>query len=108
MLVRRTYLNHRNVTPECSAAVEFLRLAEEYRDVVGISGLHALADIGSYKESLVEEDSFEFRVCIRSRSFGMEVVDAYILKFSCLSSLAECVDQYAGSACDAAKMNVVA
>jgi hypothetical protein len=38
----------------------------------------------------------------------MEVVDAYILKFSCLSSSTEGINQYAGSAGYAAKMNVVA
>ena len=107
MLVRRTYLDHSHVASECSAAVKLLCLAEEYRDVVRISCLDALADIATHDACLVEEDAAEFRICVWGRSFGVEVVDAYILKFTCLASAAKRLDKNAWSAGNAAQMDVV-
>ena len=108
MLVRRTYLDHCDVAAEGSASVELLGLAEEYRNIVGISCLHALAHISSYEESLMEEDAAEFRISIWRRAFGVKVVDAYILKFSCFTSSTEGLDEDAWCACDAAEVDVVA
>ena len=107
VLVRRTNLDHGNVASEGAATVELLCLAEEYRNVVCISGLHSFADIGSDEECLMEEDSVIFRIGIWCRAFCMEMVDAYILKFSGITSSAESLDQYLWSACYAAQMDVV-
>ena len=108
MLVRRAYLDHCDVAAECSASVQLLRLAEEYRDVVRISGLDALAHVSSDEERLVEEDSAEFRICVRRCAFCVEMVDAHILKLSCLTSSAKCLDEETWGACNAAQMNMVA
>jgi hypothetical protein len=108
MLVRRTYLDHRDIASECSAAVKLLCLAEEYRDIVRVSGLDTLADVASDKESLMEEDAAELRIGIWSRSFRMEMVDAYILKFSCFTSSAEGFDKDTWSAGNAAEVDMIA
>ena len=102
MLVRRAYLDHCDVAAECSASVQLLRLTEEYGDVVRISCLNALAHVSSDEERLVEEDSAEFRICVRRRAFCMEMVDADILEFSSVSSFAKCVDKDSWGACHAA------
>ena len=108
MLVRRAYLDHRNVTSESPAAVQLLGLAQEYRDVVGISGLDALADVPAYEESLVEEYSVELRIGVRSRTFRVEMVDADILKLTGFSSSAEGFDKDARRTCHTAQMDMVA
>ena len=108
VLVRRAYLDHRDVAAESSASVELLRLAEEYRDVVGIAGLDALAYVRTYEEGLMEENSVVLFVCIWCGSLGVEVMDAYILKFSCVTSSAEGLDKNLRCACNAAEMDVIA
>ena len=108
MLVRRTYLDHCHIAAESSATVQLLCLAEEYRDIVRISCLHALADIAAYEECLMEEYPAELRISIWRRPFGVKMVDAYILKFSCLSSSAEGFNENAWCACNAAEVDMVA
>jgi hypothetical protein len=108
VLVRRAYLDHSYVAAKGSATIKFLSLAEEDRDIVGISCLDTLADIGSYEKRLMEEDSVEFRICVWGSSFSVEVVDAYILKFTGLTSAAKCLDKDTWSACHAAQMDMVA
>jgi hypothetical protein len=56
----------------------------------------------------VEENAVEFRICIWSGTLGVKMVDAYILKFTGLSSAAERLDKDAWGTCDTAQMNVVA
>jgi hypothetical protein len=70
--------------------------------------LYALADIRSYEESLMEEDSVIFRICIWCGTFCMEMVDAYILKFSCFTSSAEGFDKDTWSAGNAAEVDMIA
>ena len=108
VLVRRTYLDHGNVATQGSASVQFLSFAEEYRNIVRISGLYALADVATDKECLVEEYSAEFRICVWSRSFGVEVMDPDILKLTGFASRTKCIYKHSWSACNTAQMNVVA
>jgi hypothetical protein len=56
----------------------------------------------------VEEYSFKLRIRIWGLTFCVEMVDAYILQFPGLSSLAEGLDKYTWCACYAAEVNVVA
>jgi len=108
MLVRRTYLDHRHIASECSAAVKFLGFAQKDRNVVRVSCLDALADIGSDKECLMEEDSVKLGISVWSWPFRMKMMDAYILKFPPFSACAECIDKYAWRTCHTAQMNMVA
>ena len=107
VLVWRTDLYHRYITPQCSATVQFLGLAESYRDIVRVSALDARAHIRPYEKSLVKEYSVEFRVCVGGWAFGVQVMYPDIFQFSCFSSAAECFDQYLRCACNAAEMDVV-
>ena len=108
MLVRRADLNHRHVASEGSAAVELLGLAQEYRNIVCISRLNTLAHIRSDEECLMEEDSVIFRVCIRSCTLGVEVMDAHILKFTSVAPLAKGFDEDSWCTCHTAQMDMVA
>ena len=107
MLVRRTDLYHGHVARQGSAAVELLRFAQKYRNIVRISLLDALADIGPYEETLMEEYAFEFRVSIRSRPLGVEMMDFHVPEFSGFASAAHSVDQDLRGAGHAAQMYVV-
>ena len=80
----------------------------KYRNVVGISGLYALAHVRSNKECLVEEDTIELRVCVWSRALCVEMVDAYVAQFSCLTSGTKCINKYSWRTCNAAQVYVVA
>ena len=108
MFVRRAYLYHCNIARKCSATVEFLRLAQEYRDVVGISFLDTFADIGSDEKSLVEKNAFKLRVCIRGWTFGVKMVHFHISNFSGFPSATHCIDQDLRCAGHAAQVHVVA
>jgi hypothetical protein len=56
----------------------------------------------------VEEDAVILFFCVWSRSLGVEMMDAYILKFSCVTSSAEGLDKNLRCACNAAEMDVIA
>ena len=107
MPVRRTHLDHCHIAPQCAAAVELLSLAEEYRNVVGISALDAMTYIGPDEESLMEEYPIEFRVGVWGGTFGVQMVYAHIFQFSCLSSAAQCLYQYLRSTRHTAQVDVV-
>ncbi len=107
VLVRRADLNHRNVAPQCSASVEFLCLAEEHRNIVGISALDSLAYIRSYEKALMKENPVKLRVGIWCGAFCVKVVDADILKFTSFPSFAESVNKQPWGACDTAQMHMV-
>ncbi len=107
VLVRRADLNHCHVAPQCSASVEFLRLAEEYRNIVGISALDSLAYIRSYEKALMKENPVKLRVGIWCGAFCVKVVDADILKFTSFPSFAESVNKQPWCACDTAQMHMV-
>ena len=107
VLVRWADLDHRHIAWQCTATVEFLGLAQEYRYVVGVSGLHTLAYISAHKETLMEEYSVKFRVCIWSRTLCVKMVDSYVLQFSGSASFAQCVNEDSRSTCNAAQMYMV-
>ena len=107
MLVRRTYLYHSHIAWKSTASVQLLCLAQEYRDIVGISRLYRLAYVGSDEESLMEEDTVKFRVGIRCRTFCVKMMDTNVLQLSSFTSCAKCIDEYFRCTCDAAEMNVV-
>jgi hypothetical protein len=79
-------LNHSYIAWKSSAAIKFLSLAEEYRDIVSITSLNTLTHIGAYEKCLVEKDSIILWIRIWCRTFCMQMVDADVTKFSGISS----------------------
>ena len=108
VLVRRTYLDHRHIAAQGSAAVQLLGFAEEDRNIVCVAGLDALADIGSDKECLMEEDSVILRICVWRWTLGMQMMYADILKFTPVTSGAKSFNQHPWGTCHAAEMHMVA
>ena len=58
------------------------------RKVVRITGIDVLADIRAYEETLLEEDAFILRFAIRSRAFGVEMVEVQICDISRIGTAA--------------------
>ena len=108
MLVRRTNLNHGNIAWQGTAAVQPLGFAQENGDIVRITALNALAHICPDEEALMEEYAFVFSIGVRGRTFGVEVVYAYIPDFSCIGTLAKCLDEHLWRTGNAAQVDVVA
>lgn len=107
VLVHRRYLNHGDVARKDTAAVELLCLAQKDWNVVGPTCLHVFADIAAYKESLMEESALKTLFGVRSRTFGMEVMDAYVFQFAGFSAAAESLNEHLRCAGNTAQMNVV-
>ena len=108
VLVRGRNLDHGHVARYGAATVETLCLAQEDRNVVGISALGHLADVAAHEERVELEDAFELLVGIGGRALGVEVVDVYILQFTGFAALAHGVDQALGSRSYGAQMHVIA
>ena len=88
MFIRRADLDHCHIARQGAAAVEFLCLAKEDRNIVCISGLNSLADVASNEESLVEEHSVVFRIGVWCRALCVQVVDAHVTELTCVASAA--------------------
>ena len=83
-------------------------LAQEDRNVVGISGLHSGTSVCPDEKALMKEYAFVFRIGVRGRAFGVEVVYAYIPDFSCIGTPAKCLDEHLWRTGNAAQVDVVA
>ena len=86
--VRERYVDKGCAQFDESAAVEFLALSEMDRKVVRLTLIDFLADIRAYEETLLEEDAFILRFAIRSRAFGVEMVEVQICDISRIGTAA--------------------
>ena len=107
VLVGRADLNHGDVAGYGAAAVELLGLAQEDRNVVGITALGYLAHVRTDEEGVELEDALELRIGIGSRTLGVEVVYMDVLQLSGFAALAHGVDQALRSGCYGAQVHVI-
>ena len=108
VLVRSRNLYHRHVAREYARTIESLCLAEEYRDIVGISALRNLAHVAADEERIELENALEFGVGIRCDTLSVKVMDVYVLEFVVASALAHRLDKAFRRRCNCAQMNVIA
>ena len=106
--IGRRHLNHRHITGQHSATIQFLGFTKEYRDVVSISGLGHLTHVASHEEGIQLKDTLEFRSRIGSRTFCVKVMDMHMFELFIASSFAHGLDQALRRACDTAQMHMVA
>ena len=96
VLVGRADLNHRHIARNGSAAIQFLRFAQEDGNVVGIAALRHLADVRAHEERVELEHALEFGIGIGCRTLGVQVMDMHVLQFAGFAALAHRVDQTLG------------
>ena len=51
---------------------------QEYRDIICIASLGLFPHVVSHKKRFQLEDAFKFPVCIRRRSFGVDMLDTHV------------------------------
>ena len=107
VLVGRRNLNQGHIGTAIAFANQALGILQEHRNIVGITRLGVLADIRPGKEGFQQEDAFEFRRGVRSRAFGMQVLDPHVLELVAASAFAHCLNQFLGSASDGVDMHPV-
>ena len=88
-LVRRTHLNHCHVAFDVFLAVKFRGLAKEYRNIICQTFLHAFADVGSYEEGVVLENTLKLRIDVRSSALGVKVMDVNVFQLTGTTTVAE-------------------
>ena len=108
VFVRLRYLYHGHIDRKCPAAVQLLGLAEEYRNIVGVTCLYAFPYVPAYEKGLVEESAFVFSFGVRGRAFGVQVVDEHMFQFTGIASAAKGVNQDSRGAGHGRKMDMVA
>ena len=107
MLVGRGHLYQRHVGTAIAFPDQALGILQEYRNIVGITRLGVLADIGSGKKGFQKENAFELGSRIGSRTFSMQVLDPHVLELVAAPAFAHCLNQFLGSASDGVDMHPV-
>ena len=105
--VGRGDLDHRRAEPDAAGPVEPLRVRQVDWDVVGVPGVDVRPDIRADEESLLEEDSFEFRIRVRSVTLRVEVMEVQVLDLAGARPPYKGVDEYVRDAGYAAQVDVV-
>lgn len=77
-----------------------------HREIIRISCIHILADIGTDEEALVEEDPFVCRIAVWCRAFGMEVMEVKVLHVSGIRPAAKCLDEAVRDTRNASEVNM--
>ena len=77
------------------------------RNIIGVTRIHVGPDIRSHEETLLKKDSFVCRIGIRSRSFGMDMVEVQVLQLPGVSPPAEGGNQGMRHIGDAAQVDMV-
>ena len=74
--------------------------------IVGISRVDIGPDIGSHEKALLEENAFVTRLAVRSRTFGVEMVEMQVGHIARISPAAQSLNQAVRHTGHAAQMHM--
>ena len=106
VLVRQRDVHKRSREPYMPFVIEFRRLPEMHREIVGIAGVHVLPHVRTDEEALLEEYAFVGGVAVWRRALGVEMVEMEAGHVPGVSPAAERLYKAMGHAGYTAQMHV--
>ena len=107
VLVRKGNLYHSRSQLDRAVTVKPLGVKQVDWQVISVSGVDIGPHVGAYEETLLEEYSGVFRVGIRSRPFGVEMVEMEVFHLSGVCSPDQSVNQDVRHTGHTPEMNMV-